>query len=256
MSDASILQSIHNRLPELQRAQNVLMFSAGADSIASYFRMLELGIKPEGIVYMEYIPGLHMVESYLRYFEDFTGQKITRIYNTLFWEAAINGFYQKPGLGARHFDALSLVFEVPKKKSINDEILECFTNPFLAIGIRVSDGIFRAKKLRNHGAIDDHKREWYPVADMTISEVASTIKKSGIKLPIDYRIHGRSFESIRHSNAEAIRDSCPKTWAQICEFFPMAPLLIHQQHLVKKNSHLQSRRSIFASMAFENEDCI
>ena len=254
--DDKIRERIERELPALIKRPQVLSFSCGADSVASLIRMREWGMKPK-LLYFEFLPGLPMVENYLKYIEDKFGEPVIKFQSILFYQFMINGLLQKPGVRWELWeDAMELGFAVPKQEAANKWIMELFPEHMLSIGIRVSDGIFRAKKLRERGPVEWGKNEWYPVADCYRSDIVRIIESAGVKLPVDYRLFGRSFESVRHWTAGPIRKHCPKTWAVIEEHFPMARLLCAQQALLPDNPDIKSRVKTYAHLAFETEECI
>jgi 3'-phosphoadenosine 5'-phosphosulfate sulfotransferase (PAPS reductase)/FAD synthetase len=253
--DTELSKWIDRELPELQKRPHVLSFSCGADSLASLIRMHRWGMKPE-LFYLYFAPGLPMIENYLSYIEDKLGQKIHRFPGKLLYEYLLNGLLQQPGVGEQMYEDLSDTHAIPKTGQINEYVMQYFPDDaMLGIGLRVSDGIFRAQKLRKRGPVEWEKREWYPVADCWQSDIVSEIKGSGFKLPVDYRLFGRSFESLRHWTAAPIRQHCPKTWDRLIELFPMAPLLCAQDSLLERNKSIDRRISAFGPLAFSTETC-
>jgi|GEM_PF-4790126 len=252
-------EKIHSRLlkelPAIAEKQQVLSFSCGADSVACLIRMRYWGMRPK-MFYLEFLPGLPMVENYLKYIEDKFGEPIIRLPGKHFLSFMVNGQLQKPGVGARLFeDAMESGFNVPKSSDINDVVMEAFPDHMMSLGLRVSDGIFRAKKLRERGPVEWEKNEWYPVADCFRSDIVSIIENAGVKLPVDYRLFGRSFEAIRYSVSPYIREHCPKTWAVIEEHFPLARLQCAQAALIPESRDVKSRVTSYKHLAFESEDC-
>lgn len=98
-----IEEKIQQLLPELRKHDHVLMFSTGADSIASFLRLREWGITPSALVYHYYVPDIPMVEAYLRYFEDKFNVRVYRILGTLGCQAIGNGLFQQPSVGMHMF---------------------------------------------------------------------------------------------------------------------------------------------------------
>jgi len=257
MADHQLTLQVEDAVGKMKQVPQVLAFSCGADSLASLIRMIDWGITPKALIYYYFIPDLPMIENYLRYIEDKTGICIYRFPSAISMQYYINGLLQFPGVGQCVYEELAKYYEVPKTSEINDYIMESFpSNSYMAIGLRVSDGIFRAKLLREKGPIAVNRNEWYPVADCYRSDIVSMIEKSGFRLPIDYCLFGRSFESIRHWTAPPIKEHCPKTWLKILEYFPMANLLCGQDSLIKKSREIQSRITSYAHLSFKNEEAV
>lgn len=219
--------------------------------------MHQWGLRPT-LIYNYFLPELPMVESYLRYVEDRIGRQVYRFPSKICMEFLVNGLLQLPSVGARvSADCNEAETIIPSTHDLNRYILDCFPkDTYLSVGLRVSDGIFRARRLRQFGAIHPDRKEWYPVADCLQSDIVRIIGAAKWKLPFDYRLFGRSFESIRHWTAGPIRDQCPKTWAYICSIYPMAKLLPAQEELLDTaGRHIKARITSFSHLAFRNEDC-
>lgn len=254
--DMTIESNIRAHLAELRSKRHVLSFSTGADAIASWLRMREFGIDPE-LVYFEYVPGIPMIENYLTYFEKIAHKKIHRIHSQLGLDDLLNGCFQHPMIGSRLYKSCKKDhYKVPGSAELNEFVMSAFPDHLLAIGIRCSDGIFRAMKLRKpNGFIDRNKNEWYPVASFDRSDIKAIIAESGIKLPVDYRLFGRSFESLRPRVADKIKQHCPQSWQHLLQYFPTANLIAAQGDLLGMNRDIQSRITSYAHLAFTSEDC-
>jgi len=255
MPNPRLTSELNEALPALRDAPQLLAFSTGADSLACLIRMLEWGMKPQ-LVYFEFLPRLYMVESYLRYVERFFGVVVHRLHSPLFFQFALNGLLQRPGVGMRVYKALRQRFSCPTTRQMNQWLLTAAPDAWIAIGLRVSDGIWRAKKLLDQGVTQPDRHEWYPVADCFRSDIVSIIAESGARLPVDYRLFGRSFESVRHSVADQLKVHCPRTWNQLRDYFPMINLLCAQQALLPVSRDICSRITSFGHLAFDNERCV
>lgn len=248
MDRSDLKKAVLETAAEMQQHPQMLAFSCGADSLASLIRMRAWGLDPK-LVYFYFIPDLVLVETYLAYIERIFDTQIMRLPHKLWTQFMANGLLQKPGVGKRMYEHTDL--GTPSSSLLNTWALSTLgDNARIAIGLRVTDGIFRAQKLRKEGPV--HGVEWYPVADCGRLEIRDIIMQAGLKLPYDYRLFGRSFESIRASVAPQIRAHCPETWAQICEWFPMAPLLCHQQP-GRRYRDQENRMATYAALAFESE---
>lgn len=248
-----IEKQIQNLIPEMRKRRHVLSFSTGADSIACFLRLREWGINPDALVYEYYIPEIPMVDNYLRYFEEKFSLHVYRVLGRLGCEAVGNGLYQLPGVGIEMFRRNGALAKT-KKKDINDGILSSFSSDAIFdVGLRYSDGMVRWKTLTEKGPL--RGREFNPTASFTRTETRDIIARNGVRLPFEYRLIGRSFESIRWQVAPQLRDAAPKTWAHIKQWFPMANLLCAQARLTKQNRDQQSRIHTYGDLAFETEEC-
>lgn len=249
MDRADLKKAVWETAEIMRDHPQMLAFSCGADSLACLVRMVEWGLKPK-LVYFYFVPGLVLVETYLKYIEQTFGVEIMRLPHKLLTQYMANGLLQKPGVGERMYRTTELA--TPSSSDLNEWALSTLEDDArIAVGLRVTDGIFRAQKLRREGPT--HGVEWYPVADCGRLEIRDIIRGASLKLPYDYRLFGRSFESIRASVAPQVRAHCPKTWAQICEWFPMAPLLCHQQP-GRRYRDQENRMATYAALAFDSEE--
>lgn len=251
--NSEIEEKIQSLVPELRKRQHVLMFSTGADSIASFLRLREWGITPSALVYHYYVPDIPMVEAYLRYFEDKFNVRVYRIFGTLGCEAIGNGLFQLPGVGMEMFRKNGGIARTTKAM-LNNAIMSQFSkDAVMDVGLRYSDGMVRWKVLTEKGPL--RGQEFNPTASFTRTETRDLIADHGVKLPFEYRLIGRSFESIRWSISKTLRQNAPKTWAHLKEWFPMINLLCAQSELLPEDRDQKSRVHTYGDLAFDTEDC-
>ena len=246
-------EQIQTLIPEMRKRQHVLSFSTGADSLACFLRLREWGIEPSALVYEYYLPEIPMVESYLRYFENRFGVRVFRILGKLGCDDVGNGLFQLPGVGQEMYLKNGGLAKTTKN-DINDGIMSSFdSDAVMDIGLRYSDGMIRWKQLTEHGPF--RGRQFNPCASFTRTETRDLIAKHGVKLPFEYRLIGRSFESIRWNVSAQLRDHAPKTWKYIKEFFPMAKALCAQATLFPPDKDQKNRIHTYGDLAFETEEC-
>jgi hypothetical protein len=240
-------------LPALREKNHILHFSCGADSIAAHIRMRGWGIEPE-LVYMYYIDGLPLVENYIRYYEKAMGCHVYRLPNPLFWTDFEGGMFQKPGVGQQLWKYVgSLGWGAYTKQTYNDELRANFPDSMQAFGLRVTDGINRAVKLKKNGPVE--KDTWFPVAAYGFNDIKVEINAAGVKLPPDYDLFGMSFESPRYWMMPILRDNCPETYRMILDKFPMMRLLCAQAEAIGRDmpGGAKRRKTIYAGMAMSRE---
>lgn len=248
-----IEEKIQSLVPELRKRKHILMFSTGADSIASFLRLREWGITPSALIYHYYVPDIPMVEAYLRYFEDKFNARVYRIFGTLGCEAIGNGLFQLPGVGMEMFRKNGVIARTTKAM-LNNAIMSQFPkDAVMDVGLRYSDGMVRWKVLTEKGPL--RGQEFNPTASFTRTETRDLIADHGVKLPFEYRLIGRSFESIRWSISKTLRQNAPKTWAHLKEWFPMINLLCAQSYLLPEDRDQKSRVRTYGDLAFDTEDC-
>lgn len=251
--DAKIDDEILSHVDEMREKDLVLSFSTGADSLACYLRLKEWGIKPAALVYNYYLPGLTMVETYLRWFEREYGMEVIRIPGHLGISDIGNGLFQRPGIGKKMHKHCPIQCD---RDTVNASILDCFDrDPHMVIGLRYTDGYFRYKAITEKGSVRNARfKQWNPCASFTLTDTEEIIRRHSAKLPFEYRFIGRSFESPRATVAIPMRDNAPKTWAQIKQVFPLTSNLEGQGLLVKPTGDLISRIKHYADLALEGEE--
>ena len=119
-------------LPTLKKAEHILHFSCGADSICAHLRMREWGIEPT-LIYMYYIDKLPLVENYINYYEQKMGVHIYRLPHPFFWKEYENGLFQIPGVGSEIYKYIkSLRWGRYDFKSYNKVLEENFPDHYMA----------------------------------------------------------------------------------------------------------------------------
>jgi predicted phosphoadenosine phosphosulfate sulfurtransferase len=186
----------------------LLSFSRGKDSIATYLHLLEY-FAPENIhLYFYYLaPDIPFVEDSLQYYEDRFNTKILRLPSPAFLNN-INSFYlQTPNemeyiRGDFGADGLDLWYDGDLQKCniiLADLAREHFDLPhdrLVAVGNRADDNLQRGGVIRKYGPIISKQRKFYPIYDFSIRDTMTIIRRHGVKLPIDYKIWGRSFDGL------------------------------------------------------------
>ncbi|MBA4274074.1 MAG: hypothetical protein C0436_00310 [Alphaproteobacteria bacterium] len=240
----TIETSIQSELPRLKKEKHILHFSCGADSIACYLRMREWDIEPT-LVYMYYIEGLPLVQSYIDYFQERFGVRIHQLPNTLLWDDLGMGYFQPPTM-EMHYPRYVRRMGWGKydKKAYNAALSSIFQAHYHAKGLRVTDGINRAANLKRYGPVRHDKREWSPVAPFGFNDIKDVLRKHDCKLPYDYSIFGMSFESPRYWQMPILRDKCPETYKKILSYFPMMDLMVGQADAIGRSIPGGAKRRI------------
>jgi len=61
----------------------------------------------------------------------------------------------------------------------------------------------------------------------------SEIERSGIKLSVDYKIFGRSFDGLDYRFLAPIKKHFPRDWQRLCQWFPLAEAEIYRYERAK-----------------------
>lgn len=206
----------------------LLAFSTGKDCIGAYIAIRDHfeDIQP---FYLYQIPGnLEFIEESLDYYERtlFGGRRIIRLpHPTLIrW---LNDMYFQPPERITAIQNLELVEH--SKDDVNDAIKDELGWPdevMTALGVRASDSPQRFMHFKNNGAINRKGKRFYPVFDWKKDRLLTEIRQSGIKLPVDYRLFGKTFDGIDLRFLLPIKKHFPRDYQKILEWFPMAELEI------------------------------
>ncbi len=198
----------------------MLSFSCGKDAIASW-AMMRKHFHTIYPVYYYLIPGLSFVERSLTYYEEVFQTKIIRVPNPNLIRMLNSGTYQTPATNRiiGHYGFHSVEFD-----DIFDMVKEDLGLPkqtWTGIGNRMFDNLNRYGSIKKYGAHNEKRFTFYPVYDYKIDELATFIKDEGLKLPIDYRVWGKSFDGLDHRFIKPLRDHFPEDFEKIKSFFPL-----------------------------------
>jgi hypothetical protein len=220
MTSEEVIRTVRAR-----QAVTLLAFSAGKDSVAAWLAIREHfdGVVP---VYRYLIPDLEFVDEALAYYERFFGTRIRRFPHPSLYRMWSNLVYQPPEnclaieereRGWSGYDYVRSNIEVCRDAGIPETTL-------CASGVRAADSPMRRVHFRKHGPITESTRAWYPVWDYTKAGYLAIMQRAGVKVPIDYRFFGRSFDGIDYRFLAPIRKHFPRDYRRILEFFPLAEL--------------------------------
>ena len=204
----------------------ILAFSCGKDSIASWLQMRRYfrRIVP---YYCYVVPGLQFVEDSLKYYEDFFGCHIYRLPHRSFPRYMRQKVFQPPS----HVKAIA-AGDIPARDEYTDEIIGDIIRysgklpdaAFTGVGVRAADSPYRRIAIGRHGAINYNRKQFFPVYDWVKDDIIRAIDEAGIKLPVDYRLFGRTFDGLDYRFTKEIRDHFPEDYERLLEWYPFAEL--------------------------------
>jgi hypothetical protein len=215
------LETSSEKAIEILRARTdtiVLAFSRGKDATAAWLTLRNhFKIIP---VYMAVVPGMAFIEDSLRYFEDWFRTPIIREVHPSFFNLIRHYVYQTP----QRLDAVDRVRQSIPRLNVS-ELMQSYRvrTPKAYIGYAESiyDSIVRRAAIGKSGPIDHKKRKFYANHDKKKSEIIEIVRKSGIRLPIDYRFHQRSTNGIDFRGIAWIKDIYPADFEKIRFWFPL-----------------------------------
>lgn len=219
---------ICKKISKITNGKTLLSFSRGKDSIASYLVLREHF--SEIYPYFYYIvPGLEFVEEDIARWEKIIGQHIVQLPAPGLYRMLKNHVYNSP-------DRVQWIDDCDLPSFTHDDlqylVAEKFgldpTKAWNALGIRAKDSVARNYEVKRSGGINWQRRIFYPCADMSKDELIQLIKASGIKLPVDYRLFGCSFDGIYARFLVPIKQHFPNDYKKILEYFPLAEVEVYR----------------------------
>jgi hypothetical protein len=212
----------------------LISFSTGKDALAAWFRVRPYFARLVPF-YMYLVPELGFVERSLQYYEERLGTPILRL--------------PHPGMVRM---LRELVFQPPERiDAIECAVLPRLTyehveahvrrlveapNAYVAIGTRTADSPIRLTNVRRYGAANHKRRSFFPVFDWKLDDVIACIQRERIKLPVDYRLFGRTFDGLDYRFLEPIRREFPEDYERILAWFPMADLELKRREYAARRT--------------------
>ena len=206
----------------------LLAFSCGKDSIAAWLAIREYfnEVVP---VFFELVPGMSFVRESLDYYEQFFGCKILRLPHPSFYNIIRTNLYQSPsriGLISA-FDLpddydYAMAHRLVREATGLDQKVPC------ANGVRAADSPMRRVSLMSHGPVSYITKQWSPVWEYKKTDILDILDGHMVKLPIDYRIFGRTFDGLDYRFLRPLKDQLPDDYARLLEWFPLADLALWQ----------------------------
>lgn len=216
----------------------LLSFSNGKDSLCAWVELLAAGfdVRP---FYMQLVPGLEFVEKSLRYYEEFFGCHILRVLHPNLW-ASIDKFEGQPPGRRKAIEFLSLpIFDYEDTERGVRRTLGVSANTWVAVGLKYCDSVARKNRMPPDG-INRKSRRFYPIADFNKEMLIQSLCRAKVKLPVDYKLFGRSFDGIDYRFLSVIKREYPQDYARILEFFPAQDLELFRAEVAER--HGQAKR--------------
>lgn len=78
--------------------------------------------------------------------------------------------------------------------------------------------------ISRYGTISGDQKKYHPIWDWKKADLIDCFKKHKVKLPIDYKLFGRSFDGIDLRFLLPLKQNMPNDYNKILEWFPLAEL--------------------------------
>lgn len=203
----------------------ICSFSMGKDSIGASIQMQRHFERVE-YVFLYMVPGLEFQEIALSYYEHKFRTKIKRMPNPSFYRQINALMYQPPS-------NVDIIDEINLYEGTYDEVFAAAKydwkipdSTFVGVGVRSSDSLARRASVKQSGGVNYKRKQFFPIHDWDSKTLVREIRQSGIKLPIDYNVWGRSFDGFDYRFLKPLKDNFPKDYEKVKEFFPLIELEI------------------------------
>lgn len=217
---------------EKSDGQCLLSFSLGKDSIGSWIQLKRFFTKIE-LVYLYLVPDLEFVNQSIEYYETLFNQKIMRLPHPSLYRWLNNATFQAPE-NLRTIENCRLpMFDYDDSFKAAGEDLKLPKNVFTAVGVRSADSLNRHTSLKMYGSLNRKRKVFYPVYDWKKARLLQEITDSKIKLPVDYKLFGRSFDGIDYRFLKPIKENFPRDYERILTFFPLAELEVKKYEFLQ-----------------------
>jgi hypothetical protein len=220
-------EEIIRRVRKEYDGRTLISFSTGKDALAAYIAIRDhFDVVP---FYLYLVPDLEFVEDSLSYYEKVMGRRIIRLPHPSLYRWLNNYLFQPPGrhkvIEAAQLPNFDYVFQQERVCEIEGLDPEKVLS---ATGVRAADSPHRRMALEKYGAINRKGRVWYPVWDWNKERLLAAIDKSGIKLPIDYEVFGRTFDGLDLRFLYPMKRYLPRDYKRVLEWFPLADMEIYR----------------------------
>lgn len=198
----------------------LLAFSTGKDALCSWVELRKYfpSITP---VYYYMVPGLSFIEKTLNYYEDFFQTRIIRLPNPNLYRMMEAGTFQTK----KTWEVIkSFQFPEVKREELCELVKQDFnidSRAYTAIGNRMFDNLQRYRTITKFGAVNDKIKTFFPVYDFKIADVVHSIQSAGVKLPIDYRVWGKTFDGLDYRFIRPVKTHFPDDYEKIKQYFPL-----------------------------------
>lgn len=206
-----------------EQAETLLAFSTGKDSIAAWLAIRD---SFDRVVpyYLYLVPGLEFVDESLAYYERFFGVRILRLPHPSLHRWLNNFLFQPPEHGAvieqadlPDFDYRDIQRAICADLGLRDDLLT-------ADGVRAADSPMRRIAIKTHGPISRTGRKYHPVWDWLKADLISAFNRHGVRLPVDYKLFGRTFDGLDLRFLLPLKRHRPADYRRVLEWFPLADL--------------------------------
>lgn len=210
-------------LVRAQCPQTLLAFSTGKDAIAAWLAIRD-SFEAVHPYYLYLVPGLEFVEESLAYYERFFGQSIRRLPHPSLHRWLNTFTFQSPERLRVIEQARLPLHSYTDIRTVMIEDLGLPAHCMVADGVRAADSPMRRIAIKTHGPISHNQGRYHPVWDWLKADLVACVQKHGVRLPVDYKLFGRSFDGLDLRFLLPLKRHRPADYRRILEWFPLAEL--------------------------------
>ena len=125
---------------------------------------------------------------------------------------------------------------------------------FSATGVRALDGPYRLMACQQHGPLNEARRAFMPIYDWNVERLYDEIKQSGIKLPVDYRLWGRTLDGLDCRFMGPMKKHLPDDYEKVMNWFPMVEADIRRMEWRRKHWEAENGPGAGPDLEAESEE--
>ena len=205
------------------QSETLLAFSTGKDAIAAWLAIRD-SFEAVHPYYLYLVPGLEFVEESLAYYEQYFGVKVVRLPHPSLHRWLNNYTFQPPErclvidqAGLPNHEYMHVHAAMCDLRNLPDNML-------VADGVRAADSPMRRVAIKTHGPITWSQKKYHPVWDWKKADLIDCFKRNSVRLPIDYKLFGRTFDGLDLRFILPLKKHRPDDYKRVLEWFPMAEL--------------------------------
>ena len=212
----------------------ILSFSRGKDSIGAWLRLRSEGFRVLP-VYLYMIPDSRLDNETIPYYEDFFGEHIIRLPAPKLFGFIRNFVFQPP-------DRLQSIIDMDIPRIKFDDLFalvrEQYDIPdaYVALGVRMADSVNRRGTILRSGALNEARKQFFPIYDWDVERLDSEIRAAGVRLPRDYEMFGCTLDGIYWRFIEPLKRYYPDDYERLKQWIPMIDMEILRYKFREKHN--------------------
>lgn len=210
----------------------ILSFSRGKDSIVSWLVLLELGFNVHPIYY-SLCPYMDFELEGLKYYEEIFETQIIKIPSSTFID-----LYNFGHLQTKEAVKISQKNQMPdydndniRLMAIEENLLS--KNTYIAVGASIFDSVQRRVGINKVNGLNHKLHKFYPIADFNQKTIEKYLLEYKIKLPVDYKIWGSTFDGLNLRWLSELRENFSKDFELLKLYFPLIEAELFRKELLQ-----------------------